>query len=81
MSINEHLKGKNQLIDSFDTVRSKPRLEMTYTLYKQKPHKVSNWDRRITMGKDVDGNELLHNMKNSCLFKIIDKSEIGTIIV
>ena len=33
------------------------------------------------MGKDIDGNGLLHNVKNSCLFKIIDKSEIGTIIV
>ena len=81
MSINEQRKRKlNHLIDSANIIRSKPRREMTCNFCKQKAYKVTNYDRRLSIGKEVDGNDLIHYMENSCPFKIADESEIGTII-
>ena len=61
MSINEQHKGKhNHLIDSANIIRSKPRREMTCIFCKQKAYKVTNCDRRLLIGKEVDGNDLIH---------------------
>ena len=41
---------------------------------------MSNCDRRLLVGKEVDGNDLIHYMGNLYPFKITDESEIETTI-
>ena len=45
-----------------------------------KIHKVTNCDRRISIGKEVDPKYLIQFRENSCPFKIAEDSEIGIII-
>ena len=47
---------------------------------KQKAYKVTNFDMRLSIRKEVNGNDLIHYMENSCPFTIAHESEIGTII-
>ena len=54
---------------------------MICSFCKQKEHKVTNRDRRLLIGKKVDGNKLFHYMENLSPSKIADESEIGVIIV
>ena len=56
------------------------RKEHTCTFCKQKGHKVTNCDRRISLGNEVDPNYLIQFMENSCPLKIEEQNEIGTII-
>ena len=56
------------------------RKDYTCTFRKQKGHKVTKHDRRISIGNEVDPNYLFQFMENSCPFKIAEENEIGTII-
>ena len=56
------------------------RKDHTCTFCKQKDHKVTNCDGRISIGNEVDPNYLMQFMENSFPFEIAEENEIGTII-
>ena len=71
-------EGKqNPYINPSIQVRTKMGKEHTC---KHKGHKVTNCDRRISIGNKVGQNYLIRFIEISCPFKIAEENEIGTII-
>ena len=79
-SIIEQKKEKNPCNNSLIQVRTKKRKENNYTFCKQKGHKATNCNRRVSIGNKVDPNYFILFMENSCPFKIAEEIEISTII-
>ena len=52
----------------------------TLVFLQTKIHKVTNCDRRISIGKEIDPNYHIQFMEILCPFNIAEENEIGTII-
>ena len=78
--IKSIIEQKKRNINSSIRVRTKIRKENNCTFCEQKSCKVTNCDRRISIGNNVDQNYLIQFMENSCPYKIAQENEIGTII-
>ena len=76
--LNQSLKKGNKIPVLILQYKSGPKWGSTFS--KQKGHKVTNCDRRISIGNKVGQNYLIRFIEISCPFKIAEENEIGTII-
>ena len=75
----QNKRKRNPSIISLIQVRTKIKEDHTCTFCKQKGHKLTNCDRRISIGNEFDPNYLFQFVGNSCPFKIAEQNKIGTI--